>query len=89
MQIVPIRMDSVSETVDYELKAILSSNYVRLQVPPLQEAEGNMDNVTPENLENLQSVTKEYVVPIATDLDKLTAALKEGCVRDVYGIGRS
>ena len=77
MQIVPVLMDSVSEAVDYELKAILGSNYARLQVPHLQEAEGDMDNVTPENLANLLSVAKEYVVSIATDLDKLVVALKK------------
>lgn len=88
-QIVPVLMDSVSEAVDYELKAILGSNYFRLQVPHLQEAEGDMDNVTPENLANLQSVAKEYVVSIATDLDKLAVALKEGRGSDMPGIGRA
>ena len=89
MQIVPVLMDSVSQAVHYELKAILGSNYVRLQVPHLQEAEGEMDNVTLENLANLQSVAKEYWVSIATDLDKLAAALKEGRGSDMPGIGRA
>lgn len=89
MQIVPVLMDSVSQAVHCELKAILGSNCVRLQVPHLQEAEGDMDNVTPENLANLQSAAKEYVVSIATHLDKLAAALKEGRGSDMPGIGRA
>lgn len=89
MQIVPVLMDSVSEAVDYELKAILGSNYVRLQVTNQQEAEGDMDNVTPENLANVQSVAKEYLVSIATDLDKLAVALIEGHGSDMPGIGRA
>ena len=48
-----------------------------------------MGNVTPDNLANLQSVAKEYEVSIATNLEKLAVALKEGRGSDMPGIGRA
>ena len=53
-QIVPVFMDSVSESVDYQVNLMPGCTYHRLQDPHLQAAENDMDDVTPENLENLQ-----------------------------------
>jgi hypothetical protein len=47
-----------------------------------------MDNVTPENLANLQNVANDYVTSIAGLLDKICAQLKEGRGSDMPGIGR-
>jgi patatin-like phospholipase/acyl hydrolase len=87
-QIVPVFMDSVSEAVDYELNALPGCTYHRLQVPHLQEASSDMDDVEPLNLKNLQSVAEEYLLSISDDLDKICSELKEGRGSDMPGIGR-
>jgi len=87
-QIAPVFMDSVSEAVDYELNALPGCTYHRLQVPHLQEASSDIDNVEPLNLENLQSVAEEYLLSIAGDLATICAELKEGRGSDMPGIGR-
>jgi patatin-like phospholipase/acyl hydrolase len=89
-QIVPVFMDSVSEAVDYELNALPGCKYHRLQVPQLQEASSDMDDVDPLNLKNLQSVAEEYLssISISDELDKICAELKEGRGSDMPGIGR-
>ena len=87
-QIVPVFMDSVSEAVDYELNALPGCTYHRLQVPHLQEASSDMDDVEPENLKNLQSVAEDYVSSIADDLARICSELKEGRGSDLPGTGR-
>jgi hypothetical protein len=86
-QIVPVFMDSVSESVDYEMNLMPGCTYHRLQVANLQEGEDEMDDVTPENLANLQSTAKEYVVTKSADLAAICAELKEGRGSDMPGIG--
>jgi uncharacterized protein len=88
-QLVPVFMDSVSEAVDYQLRLMPGCTYHRLQVPNLQRPEGDMDNVTPENLAHLQETAKEYVASISADLDNICAELREGRGSDVPGVGRS
>jgi len=88
-QIAPVFMDSVSEAVDYELNALPGCMYHRLQVPHLQEASSDIDNVEPLNLENLQSVAEKYLLSIAGDLATICAELKEGRGSDMPGIGRT
>jgi patatin-like phospholipase/acyl hydrolase len=87
-QIVPVFMDSVSEAVDYELRSLPRCTYYRLQVPHLQDASSEMDNVEPENLANLQAVANGYVKSISGVLAKICEELKEGRGSDVPGIGR-
>ena len=87
-QIVPVFMDSVSEAVDYELRALPGCTYYRLQVPHLQDASSDMDDVDPENLKNLQGVAEEYVSSISDILTKMCAELKEGRGSNMPGIGR-
>ena len=86
--IVPVLMDSVSEAVDYQLSALPGCTYYRLQVPHLQEASSEMDDVTPENLAALQRVAEEYVATNSAILDKICAALIEGRGSDMPGVGR-
>ncbi|HKV28174.1 MAG TPA: CBASS cGAMP-activated phospholipase [Candidatus Acidoferrales bacterium] len=87
-QIVPVLMDSVSEAVDFELNCLPGCTYYRLQVPNLQTASSDMDDVTPENLANLQIVAHDYVTSVAGLLDKISTSLKEGRGSDMPGIGR-
>lgn len=87
-QIVPVFMDSVSEAVDYELRALPGCTYYRLQIPHLQEASSDMDDVDPENLKNLQVVAEEYVSSISDVLTKICGELKEGRGSDMPGVGR-
>jgi uncharacterized protein len=89
-QIVPVFMDSVAGAVDYELEAILGADYTRLQVLHLQAAEGDMDNVTPDNIHNLQELAREYVASatVAKTLDELAVILKAGRGSDLPGKGR-
>lgn len=87
-QIVPVLMDSVSESVDYELNLMPGCAYHRLQVPHLQAAENAMDNVTPENLVHLRQVAREFVSSISDDLTKICAELAEGRGSDMPAVGR-
>jgi uncharacterized protein len=86
--IVPVLMDSVSEAVDYELEQMPGCTYHRLQLRGLSQAAADMDNVTPENIANLQSIAKNYVATHSTDIDKACADLKSGRGSDMPGIGR-
>jgi hypothetical protein len=88
-QILPVFMDSVSEAVDYQLSVMPACEYHRLQVPHLQTADADMDNVTPQNLANLQEVAREYVKSSSAELDAICAQLKEGRGDDMPGIGRT
>jgi uncharacterized protein len=86
-QIVPVFMDSVSEAVDYELNALPGCTYYRLQVPDLQEASSDMDDVTPENLANLQTVARDYVSLSSDVLDTICTELKRGRGGNMLGTG--
>jgi patatin-like phospholipase/acyl hydrolase len=87
-QIVPVFMDSVSESVDYQLSLMPGCTYHRLQVSHLQAAENEMDDVTPENLANLQETAKEYVATHSAELATICAELNEGRGSDMPGVGR-
>jgi hypothetical protein len=82
-------MDSVSEAVDFELRALPGCTYYRLQVPHLQDASSDMDDADPENLRELQGVAEEYVASISDQLTKVCAELKEGRGSNMPGIGRA
>jgi uncharacterized protein len=88
-QIVPVFMDSVSEAVDYELKAMPGCSYHRLELEDLGTASNDMDDVTPKNLANLQTVARDYVASISGRLDTICAELAEGRGSDMPGIGRT
>jgi hypothetical protein len=88
-QILPVFMDSVSEAVDYQLSFMPGCTYHRLQVSQLDAAEGDMDNVTPENLANLQSVAREYITSNSVELDKICTELKQGRGDNMPGVGRT
>lgn len=88
-EIVPVFMDSVSEAVDYELRAMPECTYHRLQVKNLSPASNDMDDVTPQNLANLQTVARNYVASISGEIDAMCAQLKEGRGSDLRGVGRA
>ena len=58
------------------------------KVSNLQATENEMDDVTPENLANLQETAKEYVATHSADLAAICAELKEGRGSDMSGVGR-
>jgi patatin-like phospholipase/acyl hydrolase len=87
-QIVPVLMDSVSEAVDFELTTLPECTYYRLQVTDLPLAAGKMDNVAPDNLATLQTLTKNYLAAQAPLLAQICAELKTGRGSDMPGIGR-
>jgi|HubBroStandDraft_6_1064221.scaffolds.fasta_scaffold14962_3 patatin-like phospholipase/acyl hydrolase len=86
-QIVPVLMDSVSESVDFELECIRDCDYFRLQPEDLTPASGAMDDVTPENLTALQDVAHNYVTKNATQLNKIADLLKPLRASTLSGIG--
>ncbi|HTU33125.1 MAG TPA: patatin-like phospholipase family protein [Candidatus Acidoferrum sp.] len=86
-QIAPVFMDSVSEAVDYELRSMPGCTYYRLQVENLDPASPDMDNVTPQNLTNLQAVAANYLRFASKQIDAICAALAEGRGSDMPGIG--
>jgi patatin-like phospholipase/acyl hydrolase len=87
-QIVPVMMDSVSEAVDYQLKFMPQCKFHRLQPEDLQATENEMDDVTPQNLANLQSTARKYVATQSAELDAICAELSDGRGSDMPGIGR-
>jgi uncharacterized protein len=87
-QIIPVLMDSVSEAVDFELTTLPECTYYRLQVLDLPPAAGAMDNVAPDNLATLQTLTKNYLVANSALVDKVCAELKPGRGSNMPGIGR-
>ena len=88
-QIVPVLMDSVSEAVDYELNSMPGCKYYRLQVPDLAGSCAPMDNVTPENVQELQDVAKKFLQEHKTrqQLDEICKALGEGRGSNMPGVG--
>ncbi|MFZ0964625.1 MAG: patatin-like phospholipase family protein [Terriglobia bacterium] len=87
-QIVPVFMDSVSEAVDYQLECMPGCTYHRLQISNLSTAENDMDDVTPDNIANLQETAREYVAAHSAELDAICAELNEGRGSDMPGVGR-
>jgi patatin-like phospholipase/acyl hydrolase len=73
-QIVPVFMDSVSEAVDYELQQLPSCAYHMFQ-PSLVGASNEMDDVSKENLSNLQSLANRYVQSAAKQIAAACADL--------------
>lgn len=53
--------DGVSDAVDYQMKMILGSNYIRMQITDLTDDMQEMDNVSEENIKALKDVAKKYV----------------------------
>lgn len=86
-KIVPVLMDSVSEAVDYEMASLPECTYYRLQPKPLPQTAADMDNVTPENIANLQAIAKKYVTDNSKDLDDIAASLKSGRGSAMPGTG--
>lgn len=87
-QIVPVFMDSVSEAVDYQLSQMPGCTYHRLQASNLPAAESDMDNVTPDNIANLQTTAQEYVASQSAVLDGICAELSDGRGSNMPGVGR-
>lgn len=88
-QIIPVMMDSVSEAVDYQLKFMPGCAYHRFQVAHLPAAENEMDNVSAENLANLQETARKYVARHSAELDAVCAQLHGGRGSNVPGVGRA
>lgn len=90
-QIIPIFMDSASLEVDYELNRIPNSDYFRFQIDFLQANEAAMDNASPQNMANLQAVTKEYLSLESTiaKMNQLCAILSEGRAFNMPGVGEA
>ena len=86
-EIVPVLMDSVSEAVDYELESLPGCTYCRLQVPNLSGSSAPMDNVTEQNLQELQEVAKKFVGDQAAQLKKICALVQEGRGASLPGVG--
>ncbi|HEV3220782.1 MAG TPA: patatin-like phospholipase family protein [Candidatus Acidoferrales bacterium] len=74
-EIIPVMMDGVSEAVDYELNNLPECIYHRLQVPALPPASNKMDDVSKENLANLQLVARKYVQANETEIAKIAREL--------------
>jgi hypothetical protein len=60
-----------------------------LQIPNLEGALSQMDDVDPDNLANLQTVATNYVSSNSSLLDEICAILKEGRGSNMPGIGSS
>lgn len=89
-QIVPVMMDSVSEAVDYELDAMIGAapctNHHRLQ-PEITFASPDMDNVTPQNLGDLQKQAAQFLTANANEIQQICNELKKGRGSRMPGIG--
>ena len=73
--ILNVVFDGVSSTTDYQLRQILSSSaYVRVETD-LDIASDNLDDVTPENLRNLQLQAEKLITDRAADIAAICAEL--------------
>jgi hypothetical protein len=83
-------MDSVSEAVDYELDAVLGGaathQHFRLQ-PRLHIASNEMDNTSPENLENLKLEAEKFLRDNAPAIQTLCVGLRSGRGSTMPGTG--
>ena len=74
-------MDSVSEAVDYELAAVLGDSAkltnFRLQ-PRLTIASNEMDDTSPENLENLTNEAQKLLQDQAAVIQTICSLLRSG-----------
>ncbi len=91
-QIVPVMMDSVSEAVDYELESVFGTAdarcHFRLQ-PSLTIAANQMDDTTPENLQNLTLQADDYLRENAKTIQTICETLRPGRGSNLPGIGLS
>ena len=86
-QIVPVIMDSVSESVDYELDAILGGAlHIRLQ-RKLKLASPEMDDVDPDNISKLQQEARQFIDQSSAFLKELCKALAPGRGSSLPGVG--
>jgi len=90
LQITPVMMDSVSEAVDYELNAVLGASaphqHFRLQ-PTLTIASPEMDDTSPENIENLKQQAKMFLQDNQSTMTNLCTEIAQGRGATVPGIG--
>lgn len=89
-QIIPVMMDSVSEAVDYELNAVLGAaaerQHFRLQ-PRLHIASNDIDDVEPENLENLKTEAEGFLQQNAATMKVICDELRQGRGSNMPGTG--
>jgi len=89
-QILPVIMDSVSEAVDYELDSVLGAasaqRHFRLQ-PRLTIAANEMDDTTPENLNNLKLEAEEFLRKNGPTIQTICAELRSGRGSNMPGTG--
>jgi patatin-like phospholipase/acyl hydrolase len=89
-QIVPVMMDSVSESIDYELDAIVGPapcrSHYRLQ-PCLNIASPEMDDVDPQNLANLKKEAQNYLSQHGSEISQICTELKRGRGSQLPGTG--
>ncbi len=86
-QIVPVFMDSVSESVDYQLQQMPGCTYYRLQAANLQAGEDEMDDVSPQNLADLQNTAELFIQANTVTIGKVCTELTEGRGANMPGIG--
>src|SRR3990170_2047389 len=66
--------DGTADAVDFQLKALMGDDYVRLQTP-LDEASDDIDAATPENLAALEREAERLIAARDADLDRLCERL--------------
>ena len=72
-----IMLNAASATVDYQMRALVSSeNYVRFQVW-LGEKPSPMDDVSAENLRRLDKLAKQAVRQQSATIDRLCRILEQ------------
>src|SRR5215472_8590733 len=89
-QIVPVMMDSVSEAVDYELAAVFgdTSNGMNFRLQPrLTIASNEMDDTSPENLENLKKEAQKMLEHQAAVIQTICSLLRSGRGSNMLGAG--
>jgi hypothetical protein len=85
--LVPVFMDSVSESVDYELQWIDPAAFCRFQDEELPAACSAMDNATPENIQALQDEASKFITANKDKLDSVCQQLNRGRGTTLPGIG--
>ena len=83
--LIHIVFDGVSDAVDYQMQQLLGKRFVRLQVP-LQYADADLGNASPDNLERLAADARRLIDAHGVEIDHVCALLQAKTTAPLPGI---
>jgi len=68
--------DGMADAADYQMKMLLDNKYIRLQTS-LSVASDDLDNATPENIEDLVTESQKLIRTHREEIDRVCTILQE------------